>query len=450
MPKFHIEFTDEIITNNTGLILAASVVNSDSFRKAIEGANIFPNAEISDYAIIKSYVGLLCLGKNDYEAIEDYRGDELFKKAFEIAEVPSCSTLRQRLELLSTEKIQEVVEIFNIEMLKFCAVLQTCLNTQFIPVDFDVTPFDNSRSKKEGSNHTYKHFDGYAPMMTYIGQTGFMINNEMREGKAHSNCEGTDKYIENTLQYASKLTDQPLLCRFDSGNDSVKNISMIDTFDNANYIIKKNFRREDQKYYIDIAKGTGCTLTKPRDGKEIYFNSTWINLFYKDDAKGEIQEVKTRIVVRYIVRNILANGQHLLIPETELDAWYTDLDDKYTSEDIEALYKDHGTSEQFHSEFKTDMDMERFPSGKFATNALVLTLGMLAFNILRAIGHETLNSGQLIRKHPVKRIRIRKVLQDIMYMACKLMIKFRRLTIQFANHNRYANAFIYAYARLNV
>ncbi|MEE8056405.1 MAG: hypothetical protein V3T17_01020 [Pseudomonadales bacterium] len=27
---------------------------------------------------------------------------------------------------------------------------------------------------------------------------------------------------------------------------------------------------------------------------------------------------------------------------------------------------------EHHSEFKTDMDIERLPSGKFATNALVL------------------------------------------------------------------------------
>ena len=101
MSKFHIEFTDEIITNNTGLILAASVVNSASLREAIEEANIFPDAEITDCDIIKSYVALLCLGKNDYEAIEDYRGDELFKKAFEIGVVPSCSTLRQRLEFVT-------------------------------------------------------------------------------------------------------------------------------------------------------------------------------------------------------------------------------------------------------------------------------------------------------------------------------------------------------------
>jgi hypothetical protein len=30
------------------------------------------------------------------------------------------------------------------------------------------------------------------------------------------------------------------------------------------------------------------------------------------------------------------------------------------------LYRQHATSEQFHSEFKTDLDLERLPTGKFS------------------------------------------------------------------------------------
>ena len=52
-------------------------------------------------------------------------------------------------------------------------------------------------------------------------------------------------------------------------------------------------------------------------------------------------------------------------------------------------YHAHGECEQFHSEIKTDMDLERLPSGKFATNALILELGMVAYNILRMIGQGT-------------------------------------------------------------
>ena len=42
------------------------------------------------------------------------------------------------------------------------------------------------------------------------------------------------------------------------------------------------------------------------------------------------------------------------------------------------LYHEHGT----------DMDVERFPSGKFDTNELVLELTVLAYNILRVIGQK--------------------------------------------------------------
>lgn len=57
---------------------------------------------------------------------------------------------------------------------------------------------------------------------------------------------------------------------------------------------------------------------------------------------------------------------------------------------IISLYHAHGECEQFHSEVKADMDLERLPSGKFATNALILELGMIAYNILRMIGQGTI------------------------------------------------------------
>jgi len=48
------------------------------------------------------------------------------------------------------------------------------------------------------------------------------------------------------------------------------------------------------------------------------------------------------------------------------------------------------TSEQFHSELKTDLDLERLPAGKFDTNNLVLHAGVFAYNLLRIMGQESL------------------------------------------------------------
>ena len=62
-----------------------------------------------------------------------------------------------------------------------------------------------------------------------------------------------------------------------------------------------------------------------------------------------------------------------------LEGWDTTLPDSLDAQAVIALYADHGTHEQFHAETKTDLDLERLPSGKFATNDLVLTLGAMAY-----------------------------------------------------------------------
>lgn len=103
-------------------------------------------------------------------------------------------------------------------------------------------------------------------------------------------------------------------------------------------------------------------------------------------------------MTRAVERTVDPNGQLLLIPEIELEGWWTTLD--LPEKQVIGLYEDHGTSEQFHSEIKSDLDIERLPSGKFATNALILTLGGLAYNILRAIGQLGLVDGNSPMRHP--------------------------------------------------
>ena len=43
----------------------------------------------------------------------------------------------------------------------------------------------------------------------------------------------------------------------------------------------------------------------------------------------------------------------LLVLEIDLEGWWTSLD--VSEKDVIQFYADHGTSEQFHSEFKTDI-----------------------------------------------------------------------------------------------
>lgn len=55
-----------------------------------------------------------------------------------------------------------------------------------------------------------------------------------------------------------------------------------------------------------------------------------------------------------------------MVPDVAVDTYWTSLED-YPFQTI-LLYHDHGICEQFHSESKLDMDLERLPSEHFSTN----------------------------------------------------------------------------------
>lgn len=103
-----------------------------------------------------------------------------------------------------------------------------------------------------------------------------------------------------------------------------------------------------------------------------------------------------------------------MIPDIVLNMFWTNLG--WSDDDVIASYHAHGECEQYHSELKTDMDVERLLSGKFATNDLVLELAMIAYNLLRMIGQESLRHKQPT-KRKVRRRRLRTVIENLMLCA---------------------------------
>ena len=91
------------------------------------------------------------------------------------------------------------------------------------------------------------------------------------------------------------------------------------------------------------------------------------------------------------------NGQLIFDTESEINLYLTSLE--LSDEKVIELYHNHAVCEQYHSEIKTDMDVERLPSGKFDTNALILKLAMLAYNILRIIGTEAMMKHDMPIRH---------------------------------------------------
>ena len=112
-------------------------------------------------------------------------------------------------------------------------------------------------------------------------------------------------------------------------------------------------------------------------------------------------------IVFEVTEQTIKKGQALVFPEGCVDTYWISLD--LQPHETIRLYHDHGTSEQFHSKLKTDMDLERLPSGRFENNAFILLLGMLAYNLLRLCGQESLREDNgNIKKMPIYRKKVKQ------------------------------------------
>jgi len=452
MRRFIIEQSEAEFTSCSGLGLVGMALERYSKLPETVDANVPLRHGIAHSDILRTYVGLLSIGKSDFEAVANMQGDRFFTEALGIGQLASTATLRQRLDNRAAEFLPWVKEA-SITLLENLGVEPTVLATGHVPLDADVTPFDNSNSRKEGVSRTYKGHDGYAPMAAYLGSEGYCLEMELREGSQH--CQkGTPAFLARVLRQARRVTNAPLLLRLDGGNDALDNIDVVldhnteDTGDGVDFLIKWNPRKEDPEAWLDYAEQLAGTrsgskqvrFSHPRPGKRVavfdYTVSRWRGGY----------EYTLRRAMRVIERTIDRRGQTLLVPEIELEGWWTSLD--LPAEEIIALYADHGTSEQYHSEFKTDLDVERVPSGKFETNALVLACATLAFNILRWLGQTGLRGPDGPVRHPAKRRRIRTVMQELMYRAARLVRTGRRLKLAFSCHSSVVAVYERLYHRL--
>jgi hypothetical protein len=286
MKRFILEQSDdEFYTSHSGLALARLCITRYSDLSRVTGRKMNHNGNlISNTDILRSYLGLLCLGKSDYEAITAMRNDEYFKHSLGITNVPFAERLRQRL----------------------------------------------------------------------------------------------DEEEENYLSIAQKCS-----------------VAML--------TIRKRQEYEEKTYFF----------TK---------------------------------VVQITERSIDKHGQVLLVPNITVDGWWTNL--ALPEKKIISLYRNHALSEQFHSEFKTDFDLERLPSGKFATNKLVMALGAFAYNILRFIGQLGLLGEKSPVRHPGKKRRLKTVIQKLIYLAARLIRSGNRLRLRFGRHCPAYPAFTGVYGKL--
>jgi hypothetical protein len=454
MRTYRTEQSDKEITSHAGMaLIGAAITKHTTLARAVDAA--LPKRHGTPSSdLVKIRLGLLAQGKSDFEAVNGVRGDAFFQQALNLSKkVPTEASVRTRMES-EADVLTPIVNQANVEFLVNKEVPITPLRTGHVPLDIDVTPHDNSNSKKENTSRTYKGMDGYAPIACYLGQEGWCLRDELREGKQHSQCDFLPTMERTFSAVHQVMVRQPLerqmiMVRLDSGHDAKDTrfwLYEVDSFLLIDFIIKWNPRKEasidNKEKWFEYARQLGCLAhwEIPREGKQV----VTFSLYVEEERGGKIHT--TRRVMQLTKRTIDKHGQLLLIPELEIEGWWTTLD--YPDQEILAWYRDHATSEQFHSEIKTDLDLEKLPSGKFASNTLTLTMGLFTYNILKWIGLVGLMGEDSPVRHKAKRRRVRTVMQELIYLAAHIYERGRRLTMRFGKTAPGFHAFQRVYQQL--
>ena len=103
MRDIRIEFTNERIIPSGGLAVVGAILGKSDFVKKLNRMDVTKNRsqhQIKNGDILLTYIGMLCMGKPQFDAVREMEDDpEFYKYALGVAyKIPSEETLRQRMD----------------------------------------------------------------------------------------------------------------------------------------------------------------------------------------------------------------------------------------------------------------------------------------------------------------------------------------------------------------
>jgi hypothetical protein len=174
---FTVKQGEETLTSHSGLALIGALLARTNLQEKLNHIGLpgCHHPKISHADMVFAMLGLICLGKPDYEAIEPFRENLFFRQSLGIKACPSSSALRQRFDTIK-HAFNAIVKEESADLIRRVAPQISPVETScghFVPLDIDVSPFDTSKTCKEGVSRTYKGYEGYAPIFGYLGKEGY-------------------------------------------------------------------------------------------------------------------------------------------------------------------------------------------------------------------------------------------------------------------------------------
>ena len=160
MSIFEVGDSNERILANSGMALAGAILEQGGFREKMNRLDVTDKCsghQIKDGDLMSAYISLCCMGKPDFEAVREMEDNpEFYELCLGVERLPSEAALRQRMDKIGESRREAILKA-NAETLRGNGAAPSSLSNGYIPVDMDVTPLDNSKTKKRrGQPHVQR------------------------------------------------------------------------------------------------------------------------------------------------------------------------------------------------------------------------------------------------------------------------------------------------------
>lgn len=419
----------------------ARVIELDSACRSISKGN----PKITNADILKTMIGLIAQGKTDFDHVKAFIGNEFFMNSMGIGRVPSAETYRQKFQdLAMNTEFEKKLPKISARLWKKTGMEHEIIEKhgqKLVRIDIDPVIYDNSDTKKEGAAWTYNNQFGFAPIFAHFAN-GWMINARLNPGDTSFHGPEANSFILESLDLSDKMSDKRKLLVMDCGFDNKTMLKTLEDRPNTDFIIKHNRRREDIGNWEALAKKEGSLVVDDeKKGYQVYQGST-----YRDLGSGQLMRLvyEVKIISKKSISK--KEKQLLLTPIVKVFSVWTSLKD-FSDKEVLELYRARGTSEQFHSEFKGELDMERLPSGKFKVNSLFILMGMLTYNMLKVIAQDMVIQKTLGLKKATRR-RIKTVMNSVIFLSCRLTRGARAMRLKLGCSKSWCEWFASLFVRL--
>ena len=366
IPRYEIVGTDEPLIARGGLILPYEMSRALQLSQVID-EELPPAGSGHGYPPSRFVIPLILMfhgGGKKLEDLRELKGEISLRELMDIKIMPASCTVADWLRRTGSHK-RGLPGLDKVNKHVVKKTLKKDTRTEYT-LDIDATIIE---TEKEAAQYTYKKEKGYQPLVSFLYETGLIMDDEFRDG----NVPAGFGILESMKRCDQKMPPRKRIAYFRSDSAAYQ-------ADVINYCLAKDKYGQKKLFTITTDKDEAVMKAiKAIPAEEWHY--------YKDDRQiAETVHTMNRTTEAF--RLIVQRWPKLQAALFDAEPYCyhviaTNREEK--AGEVVALHNQRGEVENNFKELKHGFGMEYMPCGETQANAAFFRIGVIAYNLFQTM-----------------------------------------------------------------